>query len=169
MSKTRCRNAARRLACFLDTIGIHPALEQRTTRERYRFLLELYSALPRESQREARRRGRRIIRQIGLVHATLKSYPTNRPEIKLTPEEREKRMADLLGHSIGRCTSCSSWGQYKRVWPSTELALAFRPFAGDMSLHAYECPAVPGSYHLGHWRKQPAPALSGSDHVANVT
>jgi hypothetical protein len=48
MPNLRCLNAARRLACFLDTIGIGPALEQRTTRERYRFLLELYSALPRE-------------------------------------------------------------------------------------------------------------------------
>ena len=56
MPNLRCLDAARRLACFLDTIDIRPTLEQRTTRERYRFLLELYSALPRELRREARRR-----------------------------------------------------------------------------------------------------------------
>ena len=42
MKKMRCTLAARRLACYLHTIGIHPAMENMTNRERYRLLLLTY-------------------------------------------------------------------------------------------------------------------------------
>ena len=161
MSKVRCTHAARRLACYLDTVGIRPAIKSMTNRERHGVLLSTYSALPKELRREARRRGRRIIREVGLMEATLHAYPTWTipPTIQLAQQERAEQMAALIRESLGRCPHCSSWGQAKRSWPTRELAESFRPFAGDMSLHSYECPVINGSYHLGH-RKEPDSSMS---------
>ncbi len=161
MNKMRCTLAARRLACYLDTIGIRPAMENMTNRERYRLLLPTYSNLPKELRREARRHGRRIIREVGLIEATQHAYPTwaIAPTIQLTRQERAEQMADLMRQSLGQCASCSSWGHPKRAWPTRELAEAFRPFAGDMSLQCYECPVDSGSYHLGH-RNEVASSVS---------
>jgi hypothetical protein len=151
MKKMRCTHAARRLACYLDTVDIRLAMENMTNRYRYRLLLSTYSALPKELRREARRRGRRIIREVGLIDATQHAYPTwaIAPTFQLTQAERTEQMAALMQQSLGQCGSCNSWGHPKRAWPTRELAEAFRPFAGDMSLQCYECP-VSGTYHLGH-------------------
>jgi hypothetical protein len=149
MKKMRCTLAARRLACYLDIVDIRLAMENMTNRYRYRLLLSTYSALPKEVRREARLR--RVIREVGLIEATQQAYPTwaIAPTIQLTQAERTQQMAALMQQSLGQCASCSSWGHPKRAWPTRELAEAFRPFAGDMSLQCYECP-VSGSYHLGH-------------------
>ena len=161
MNKARCTLAARRLACYLDTIGIRPAMENMSNRERYRLLLSTYSTVPKELRREARRRGRRIIREVGLIEATQHACPAwaIAPTIRLTPQERAEQMADLMRQSRGQCASCSSWSHPKRAWPTRELAEAFRPFAGDMSLQCYECPVESGSFHLGH-RNEAASFLS---------
>jgi hypothetical protein len=150
MSKVRCKKAARRLACYLNSIGIRPAVEHQTNRQRHNSLLKIYSALPDEQRREARRRGRRVINAIGLKSATADLFPSKTVPLRVHKQERAYRMAVLLRQSLGRCASCTSWGRQKRSWPARELAEAFRPFAGDMSLEPYECPIAPGTYHLGH-------------------
>ena len=157
MNKKRYPLAVRRLACYLYTIGIHADMGNITNRKRYRLLLSAYSTLPKEVRREARRRGRQIIRKVGLIEATQRAYPTwaIAPTIRLTRAERAEQMAELMLQSLGRCPHCSTWGKAKRTWPSRELADSFRPFAGDMSLHSYECPVVSGSYHLGHKNEVP--------------
>jgi hypothetical protein len=70
MSKPHFLKIARRIACFLDTIGPCPILTLKTSRDRYRTLMMRYSALPKELRREARRRGRRVIKTVGLKEAT---------------------------------------------------------------------------------------------------
>jgi hypothetical protein len=169
MNKMRCTRAARRLGCYLHTIGVRLAMENMTNRERYRLLLSTYSTLPKELRREARRRGRRIIREVGLIEATQHAYPTCAiaPTIQLTQAERAEQMAALMRQSLGRCASCSSWSHPKRAWPTRELAEAFRPFAGDMSLQCYECPVDSGSYHLGH-RSEAASSLSRTAESTDV-
>lgn len=169
MKKIRCALAARRLACYLDTIGIRPAIKNLTNRERCRLLLSTYSALPKELRREARRRGRRIIREVGLMEATLHAYPTwaIAPTIQLTQQEHAEQMAALMRQSLGQCVSCSSWGHQKRAWPTRELAESFRPFAGDMSLQSYECPVVSGTYHLGH-RNGAESSLSSTANITSI-
>lgn len=52
MSRLRFKEAARRLACFLNSIGIRPALEHQTNRQRHNSLIKIYSALPDEQRRE---------------------------------------------------------------------------------------------------------------------
>lgn len=139
------KNSARRLACFLDTIGLAPELTGCGYKENYQVLLSQYSALPQLTRREARRRGRRIIREVGLEAAAANLFPA-------TPLQ----LANLLSQSPGRCPSCKSWGQRtKRSWPSREVAEAFRLLIQDLSLNVYECAAHPGSFHLGH-PKRPA-------------
>jgi hypothetical protein len=75
MSKSRREKAARRIACYLDTIGMCPQLDTNTYREHYRSLHEVYSALPIDLRREARRRGRRVINMVGLQRATPNLVP----------------------------------------------------------------------------------------------
>ena len=70
MSKPHYLKAARRIDCFLDTVGLCPILPPKTSRGRYRTLMALYSALPKELRREARRRGGRVIKTVGLKEAT---------------------------------------------------------------------------------------------------
>lgn len=146
-------NAARRLACYVDAIGFHPALTGRGFRRDYQALLAQYTALPLLVRKEARRNGRSIIREIGLKAAAARLIPAQAPPGRYTPEKAAgaQEIAALLAQSLGRCPSCKSWGRAKRSWPSRELAEAFRPFTGDMSLHVYQC-AHHGSYHLGHQR-----------------
>jgi hypothetical protein len=155
MSKPHYLKAARRIACFLDTIGLYSILPLKTSRDRYRTLMTLYSALPKELRQEARRRGRRVIKTVGLKEATRNLLPTpvtaaqRRPD----PQKPAGQLSELLRLSLGHCLYCHAWGRPKRAWPNRELAEAFRPLAGDMLLVVYECPVVIGSYHLGHIRE----------------
>jgi hypothetical protein len=150
------KTEARRLACYLDAIGIRPALSWLGYKHDCRALSIQYTALPSLIRQEARRRGRQIVREVGLVVATAELYRAIAPP---TPRLREKReraegLANLLSRSTGRCSKCKSWGRRKRSWPSHEVAEAFRVLTRDMSLEVYECPSCPGSYHLGHAKNQ---------------
>lgn len=155
MSQTRYLKAVRRIGCFLYSIGIRLALDQKTNRERFRSLVEIYSALPPELRREARRRGRKVIKALGLKSASANLFQSrpSAPQPRFGRHERDARLNELLRQSLGRCRHCQAWGRPKRAWPSRELADAFRPLAGDMTLEVYECPIVRSSYHLGHIRK----------------
>lgn len=157
MNKRGRMKATRRLACFLDSIGIRPGFEQQTIHQHHNSLLAIYCSLPDEQRGEARRRGRRVIRAIGLKSATAGLFPSPTASSRMRKQERADRVAVLLLQSLGRCASCASWGRQKRAWPTRELAEAFRPFAGDMSLEVYECPIAVGTYHLGHQRIQRGP------------
>lgn len=151
--KARERNMARRLACFLCAIGERPALSGEGYRKDCYVLLSQYNALPVSVRKEARRRGRQVIRNLGLKAATTNVYPTIPASVfsnSCKKKEHVHRLAILFGQSLGRCSICKTWGRGKRAWPSREMAEEFRPLSGDMSLQVYECPANPGTYHLGH-------------------
>ena len=161
MSKPHYLRAARRIACFLDTIDLRPTLPLKTSRDRYRTLMTLYSALPKELRREARSRGRRVIKTVGLKEATRELLPQLATSAQQRPDPKrpDYQLSKLLRLSLGRCPYCRAWGRPKRAWPNRELAEAFRPLAGDLSLEAYECPITLGTYHLGHIRG-PASSLN---------
>jgi hypothetical protein len=165
MSKRRCMRVARRVACYLAAIGMCPVLELKSYREHYRALHEAYSALPVDIRREARRRGRRLIHSVGLKKASTGLLPV--PGTALPPRPARQTPWDalsaILRQSLGHCQHCQSRGRPKRAWPTRELAEAFRPLAGDMSLLAYECPYVRGSYHLGHIRESASSSVRESD------
>jgi len=153
------RSAARRLACYLCVIGIHPELTGRGYRQHYRELLTQYTVLPPLVRREARRQGRLIIRDLGLDAAAARLFPATLPLAPRTLQksERSQQLASLFSQSPGRCPSCKSRERAKRSWPNREVAEAFRLLTGDLSLHVYECPAahpgtsaIHGTYHLGH-------------------
>jgi hypothetical protein len=152
MATRTFKHLARRLACYLHTVGLCPELDLRSSRARCAALMAIYLTLPRELRREARRRGREVIRSIGLHSASSKLFPCNtiQQQIKVSKQERAEQLAALLRQSSGRCPVCCSWRKGKRVWPTRELAESFLPFAGDTSLRVYECRAVPGTFHTGH-------------------
>jgi hypothetical protein len=155
MAKPHYLKAARRIACYLDTIGVCPILPLKTTRENYHTLMKLYLALPKELRRDARRSGRRVIKTVGLKEAArellpqLASPPRQRPD----PKRLDRQLSKFLRLSLGRCPYCFAWGRPKRAWPNRDLAEAFRPLAGDLSLQVYECPFLLNTYHLGHVRR----------------
>lgn len=149
--RARGRNTARRLACFLDAVGVSPVLTGKGYRKDCQALSAQYTALPKMTRREARRRGRRIIREIGLEAAAKNLFPAMPLSTPPRPQkDYALKLASLLSQSPGRCPSCRSWGHSKRSWPSRDVAEKFRPFSGDMSLVVYECPVYRGTYHLGH-------------------
>ena len=168
MSQTRYLKAVRRIGCFLYSIGIRPTLDQKTNRERFRALIEVYSTLPLDLRREARRRGRKVIKALGLKSASANLFQSrpSAPQSGFGQRECDARLNKLLRQSLGHCRHCQAWGRPKRAWPSRELADAFRPFAGDMTLEVYECPIVRGSYHLGHIRK-PTPSTTPTTNATN--
>src|ERR1035437_2300876 len=94
-------NAARRLACYVDAIGIRPALTGRGFRRDYQALLGQYTALPPLVRREARRNGRSIIRQVGLEAAAARLIPALAPPSRYTPEKATgaQEIATLLAQS----------------------------------------------------------------------
>lgn len=156
MPKPHYLKTARRIACFLDTIGLCPTLPLLTSRDLYQTLMTFYLALPKEVRREARRRGRLIIKAVGLNESTRELLP--QPVNTAQPIPRSKspdcQLSKLLRLSLGRCLHCHAWGRPKRAWPTRELAEAFLLLAGDLSLKIYECPFVTGTYHLGHIRRR---------------
>ena len=151
----RANRIARRLACYLDAVGIRPALTGLGYKSDCRALSIQYAALPLPIRREARRQGREIVRHLGLKVASSKLYPAVSAPTPNRTENKEcaKGLDDLLSRSLGRCPRCKSWGRPKRSWPNRETAEAFRLLAQDMLLDVYECPVRPGCYHLGHKRK----------------
>lgn len=152
--KARERNMARRLACFLSAVGETPVLTGKGYRRDCHVLLSQYAALPVAIRKEARRKGRQVIRDIGIKAATMSLYPTTPYPVSNSSKKKEPiRLASLFSQSLGRCSVCKTWGHGKRAWPSREMAEEFRPFSGDMSLEVYECPANPGTYHLGHGQR----------------
>jgi len=147
------KNLTQRLACYLHAAGVSPVLVSGSYRRAYQALLSQYNALPLSTRRHARRRGRQIIRQIGLKAAAANLLPEMCPNHLRKVKRRHDRalkLSALFRLSRGHCSSCKTWGHAKRSWPSRELAEEFRPLSGDLSLNVYECPAHPGTYHLGH-------------------
>jgi len=149
------KGEARRLACYLGAIGIRPAITGLGYKRDVKELSVQYLTLSPELRREARSKGRRIVRNVGLALGYARMYPAIPPPAALTLEKRERalRVADLLDRSLGRCSRCKSRGRKKRSWPSREMAETFRLLVRDLSLEVYECAVHPGSYHLGHTKK----------------
>jgi len=97
--------AARRLACYIDAIGDRPALTERGFRRDYQALLAQYTALPLLVRKEARRKGRSIIRGAGLGAAMAKLIPAQeQPSLHTAGKaSRAEEIALLMAQSLGRC------------------------------------------------------------------
>jgi hypothetical protein len=135
MAKQACKNAARRFVIFLSLAGVSPVLDQTSSRKKYMALYAQYCALPKEMQREARRQGRRMIREIGikvalaqLVPSYLSPQPT--PVSKRSWSDGRKAYLAYMQRwppDTHPCPVCRVWcGLPKRSWPNQESASAAR-------------------------------------------
>lgn len=117
MSRPHYLKAALRIACFLQTIGLCPTLPLLTSRNLYRSLMMLYSDLPKEVRREARRRGRQVIKTVGLKEATRELLPqlATTAQQRPDPKRPDCQLAKLLRLSLGRCPYCRARGRPKRT------------------------------------------------------
>jgi hypothetical protein len=148
------RKTAMRLAVFLDAIGLEPDCEGQNWTQVLQSLSNQYQSLPVELKRDARLRGRMLIREEGLteIAAAILSGPPPTP-----PKPQRPRTPGRT-----KCSFCRTW-DFKSIWNTREDAERFSLQSKDLSLHAYKCPHGNG-WHLGHCRKaldNPTQAASG--------
>lgn len=152
------RRSAMRLALFLGCVDVEPNLmEGSTYKEHLVALTDQFLSLDLELRKEARRRGRKRIREApGLETAAGHLIPRTPP----TPPKRgrptrkyelSRRKRQHWPPETPPCAVCRMrCGLSKRSWLTQEIAETIRLRQNDPLLVVYECPAQPGFWHLGH-------------------
>jgi hypothetical protein len=114
-----------------------------------------------EQRKEARRRGRKRIREApGLRKAAGHLIPVSSPSAPRSGKwrrnyENYKRKMLLWPSETPPCPVCRMWGGLpKRSWPNWEQAEEIRIRQNDRLLSLFECPVQRGFWHLGHKRSQ---------------
>jgi hypothetical protein len=157
----RSRRNALRLALYLDCIGVKPILSGRSYREYCFALSTQFLSMGAEQRKEARRRGRKRIREApGLRKAAGHLIPVSSPSAPRSGKwrrnyENYKRKMLLWPSETPPCPVCRMWGGLpKRSWPNWEQAEEIRIRQNDRLLSLFECPVQRGFWHLGHKRSQ---------------
>lgn len=148
---------ALRLALYLSCVQISPQLSGHSYRDYEATLARQFQNLPTEIRREARRTGRRLIREAnGLEAAACHLVPAPRPQV-IQQAKWQRRCARYLdgmrswSAETPPCPQCRIFRILpKRSWPNREQAEAVRQRQNDPRLAVYECPVQPGFWHLGH-------------------
>jgi hypothetical protein len=151
------RDHALRVALYLYRLGIDPHVSGASYREYLRQLTPLYCSVPAQLRREARREGRKVIRETGGVEPAA-SHLLPEPSLPLEisgPWKKgyEKHLKRMLawGPDTPPCLDCRIGGVLpKRSWPSRETADESRLLQNDPLLDSYPCPYQPGYWHIGH-------------------
>ena len=151
------RRQALRLALYLSCAQIMPQFSGHSYRDDEASFTRQFQNLAIEIRREARRTGRRLIREAnGLEAAACHLLPAPRPP--LTKHAKwQRQCARYLNRmqswpaDTPPCPQCRIFRLFpKRSWPSREQAEAVRQRQNDPRLAVYECPIQPGFWHLGH-------------------
>ena len=134
------RNVASRIAIFLNAASIKPDIQGKSWRACLDGLLKQYSALPAAVKAEARRQGRRQIRNAGLEKLSCAIVTPSKPRQPVPapgPSARPK------------CSACrSQWGP-KALWPTQDEAEQFLVrIGGSGRMRTYCCPISTG-FHVG--------------------
>jgi hypothetical protein len=105
-------------------------------------LLNQYQSVPIELRREARRHGRILIREQGLlaIATSVVSGPAQALPKPRSPQAPGVRRA--------KCPQCRT-RDFKSIWPNKETAEEFCLHSGDVGLQPYFCPYGNG-WHMGH-------------------
>ena len=148
------------MALYLHSIGIAPELIGRSYREYLGSLGRQMQQLDPELRREAKRRGRRIAREVGLEKAV--GHLVHKPRDPVIQRVAKARLHKLLNWppETPPCPSCrvKKFNMPKRSWPSKESAEQERAKHKDDRLVVYPYPVHPGYWHLGHIRHRKATA-----------
>jgi hypothetical protein len=132
----------RRLAIYLDMVGVHPHCIGQSWKELHRNLVYQYLILTKEQKRVARLDGRKRIREVGFVAAS-DELLADRAFTSQPPEHAESTITNG-----NKCPHCQS-RKPKVIWESKAFAEAFCAGNGDTGLHEYPCPYGYG-WHIGH-------------------
>jgi hypothetical protein len=167
----RSKRRSRRLALYLRSIGIQPSAAG---------LHAQYNALEPEQRKLARKTGRRLIKEAGSIAKTVATL-TNPvvQETRRAPlvvaltraqarEEAFKYISRRWSALTPPCPSCRMGNGFpKRSWPTQEWADEIWERQHDRdTLRVYECPALPGFWHLGHIRP-PVASAATPDEISN--
>jgi len=138
-----------RISVFLDSIGITPDCSGHSWTEVCDGLQAQYASIPLEQRREARVKGRMLIREKSLevISAAIIVGPSQPKR-----SNRPPKAAKGTGKRLQKCDRCRSWG-FKSIWDSQEAAEEFCAGTKDLGLNAYPCPHGNG-WHIGHRRGQ---------------
>ena len=149
------RRSAMRLALFLGCVDVEANLMKGSTyKEHFVTLTGQFLSLDLELRKEARRRGRKRIREapgleMAAGHLIPRTLPTQPKRERRTHKSRKK--IQHWPRETPPCAVCRmGCGLPKRSWPSQEIAETIRLRQNDPLLVVYECPAQPGFWHLGH-------------------
>jgi hypothetical protein len=167
----RSKRRSRRLALYLRSIGIQPSAAG---------LHAQYNALEPEQRKLARKTGRRLIKEAGSIAKTVATL-TNPvvQETRRAPlvvaltraqarEEAFKYISRRWSALTPPCPSCRMGNGFpKRSWPTREWADEVWERQHDRdTLRVYECPVLPGFWHLGHIRPPVTSAVT-PDEISN--
>jgi hypothetical protein len=152
------KKAVWRLVVFLRVLHIDPVFEGFCYADYHRALLRQYMAIPQDVRSEARRQGRRQIRESGLRTLASAIVPVPLP---LFYRSVSKNQVPAKANGLPR--SCwSRSGKPKRVWTNREDAKAFCLMMKDQKLNVYECQGSCGKgtgdsrvFHIGHLQRTP--------------
>ncbi len=163
---TKGKRKARRFALYLSSIGISPVLPCNSYKQWVIALQAQYNALEVGQRKLARRAGRQLVRESGSIRIAAASLPTpvfvqtrapNAPTVSPRPFSRDEQFNSVLRRwsvLTPPCPSCRMRNGFpKRSWPTREWADEVWGRQHDRdTLRVYECPVLPGFWHLGHIR-----------------
>lgn len=162
MVVSAARRLALRLALYLDCSGTKPVLVGYSSYKQYCCTLQKQlAALEPALKKQAQKKGRKLIREApGLEkaahHLVVVHPPTPSSGGKWRRRsEQYKHKMLLWAPETPPCPVCRMWGDLpKRSYPSRKHAEDILLRQNDRKLNAYECPAQPGLWHLGHTRRK---------------
>jgi hypothetical protein len=173
---TKGKRRARRLALYLRSIGIPPVPSAGSYKQWAAALQVQYNALEVGQRKLARQTGRRLLKESGSI-AIAVAFLTNpvalQPLTVSTPVGRRTRSREEQFDYIRRrwsaltppCPSCRMRNGFpKRSWPTREWADEVWGKQHDHdTLRVYECPVLPGFWHLGHMRPPVTSAVTPNE------
>jgi hypothetical protein len=161
---TKGKKQARRLALYLNSIGV-PTLALVSSYAQWVAILETqYEALEMDQRKLARKTGRMLIRRSGSIELATASLPVPafqdlhsrpKPSIPTSTRTREEQFAITQSKwsvLTPPCPSCRMGNGFpKRSWPTREWAEEVWTRQHDRDrLRVYACPVQNGFWHLGH-------------------
>jgi hypothetical protein len=180
---TKEKKLARRLALYLNSIGVPTQALVSSYAQWAAILKTQYDALEIDQRKLARKTGRTLIRRAGSIELATAFLPVPvfeglhsrpKPSIATSTKTREEQFA-LVQSKWSRltppCPSCRMGNGFpKRSWPTREWAEEVWTRQHDRErLRIYACPVQNGFWHLGHIPREVLPltgegkaAISGS-------
>ena len=148
------------LALYIHNIGIEPNLTGQSYHDYLANLIRQFQQLEPGQRLDAKKRGRKLIRELGLENAAghLVSIPLNRLKHERFRQKRLEQMKHWAADTPP-CPTCKfkRFKLPKKSWPSKQAAEHELAKHKNILFAVYPCPAHEGYWHLGHPKQRHGP------------